>query len=50
MSVYNDDQILTTSVIISQVSTPLVIVTLQSAQKAGRHNGLKSFLNKNLYF
>lgn len=28
-------------ILCTQLSTPLVVVTLQSAQKAGRHNGLK---------
>ena len=44
ISVYNDDQILIISVNVSKVSTPLVIETLQSAQIAGRHNGLNARL------
>ena len=31
-------------ILCTQLSTPLVVVTLQSAQKAGRHNGFKYFL------
>ena len=51
MSVYNDGESLKTSVIISQLSTPLVVVTLQSAQKAGRPNGLSAglFFNGHKY-
>ena len=31
-------------ILCTQLSTPLVVVTLQSAQKAGRHNGFEYFL------
>ena len=36
-------------ILCTQLSTPLVVVTLQSAQKAGRHNGFKYFLANNFF-